>query len=71
MIIQLHSANIYQNLFYIPHNYDYMKAQGSTVVGDYINKMKTTFDINFDLYHVVKHAWLHINIEVKSSCQSL
>ena len=31
-----------------------MTAQGSTVVSDYINTMKTTFDINFDLYHALK-----------------
>ena len=46
MIKQLHSANIYQILFYIPHNYDYMTAQGSTVVSDCIDIMKTTFGIN-------------------------
>ena len=26
----------------------------TTVVGDYINKMKTTFDLNFDLYQAFK-----------------
>ena len=26
----------------------------STVVGDYINTMKTTFDLNFDVYQAVK-----------------
>jgi len=25
-----------------------------TVVGDFINTMKTTFNFNFDLYHAVK-----------------
>ena len=29
--------------------------------------MKTNFD--FDLYQAVKAAWIHINIEVKRSCQ--
>ena len=29
--------------------------QESTVVGDYINTMKTTFDFNFDLYQAFKH----------------
>ena len=28
----------------------YKKIYISTVVGDYINTMKTTFDLNFDLY---------------------
>jgi len=33
------------------------------VVGDHINTMKTTFDLNFDLYQAVKqHGYIHINI---------
>ena len=31
----------------------------TTVVGDYINTMKTTFDFNFDLYQAVKqHGYI-------------
>ena len=42
----------------------------NTVVVDYINTMKTTFDFNFDLHKAVKqHGYTHINIEVKISCQ--
>ena len=29
------------------------QTQGNTVVGDYINTMKTTFNFNFDLYQAV------------------
>ena len=29
-------------------------SSSTTVVGDYINTMKTTFDLNFDLYQTVK-----------------
>ena len=39
-----------------------------TVVGDYINRMKTTFDFNFDLHQAVKQHG-YINKEVKKSCQ--
>ena len=31
-----------------------MKIGSCTVVSDYINKMKATFDFNFDLNHAVK-----------------
>ena len=42
----------------------------NTVVGDYINTMKTNFDFNFNLYKAVKqYGYAHINIEVKISCQ--
>ena len=41
----------------------------TTVVGDYINTMKTTFDLNFYLYQSVNAARIHMNIEVKRSCQ--
>ena len=37
-----------------------------TLVGNYINTMKTTFDLNCNSYQ----AWIHINIEVIRSCQS-
>ena len=41
----------------------------STLVGDYINTMKTTFDFKFDLYKAVKQQRYTINIEVKRNCQ--
>ena len=40
----------------------------STVVGEYINTMKTTF-FEFDLYLAVKQPWIHINISVNRNCQ--
>jgi len=40
------------------------------VVDDYINTMKTAFDLNFDSKQAVKQQrHTHINIEVKRSCQ--
>ena len=41
-----------------------------TAVGDYINTIKTAFDLNFDFYQAVKQHvyWIHINKEVKISC---
>ena len=30
-----------------------------TVVGDYINTMKTTYDLNFDFYQAVKSMDTH------------
>ena len=41
----------------------------STLVGDYINTMKTTFDFKFDLYKAVKQQRYTLNIEVKRNCQ--
>ena len=39
-------------------NFSSIFNEYTTVVGDYINKMKTTFDFNFDLYKAFKqHAW--------------
>ena len=35
----------------------------------YSNTIKTTFYFNFDLNHSCWTAWIHINIEVKRSCQ--
>ena len=32
----------------------YSRSPITTVVGDYINIMKTTFDFNFDLYQALK-----------------
>ena len=40
-LLKLRNKNFF-NLFSVPHS--------NTVVGDYINTMKTTFDFNFDLY---------------------
>ena len=42
----------------------------STVVGVYINTMKTTFDLNFDSYETVKqHGYaVRTSIEVQRSC---
>ena len=34
------------------------------MVGDYINKMKTTFEFNFD-FNKLLTAWIHKNMEVK------
>ena len=40
-----------------------------SAVGDYINTMKTTFDLNFDLYQAVKqHGRINIKV-LKRSCQ--
>jgi len=41
-------------LFFIWGLYFVKKIQASTVVGDYINIMKITFDFNFDLYQAFK-----------------
>ena len=38
-----------------------------TGVGDNINTMKTTFDLNFDLYQAVKQLQIHINIESREA----
>ena len=35
-------------------NRDFQIVGITTVVGDYLNIMKTNFDFNFDLYHAVK-----------------
>ena len=33
------------------------------MVGDHTNTIKTTLDLNFDLYQAVKqHGYIHINI---------
>ena len=42
----------------------------STVVGVYINTMKTTFDLNFDSYETVEqHRYaVRTSIEVQRSC---
>ena len=42
-----------------------------TVVGDYTNTMKAILDFNLDINQAVKqHGYIvHINIEVKRSCQ--
>ena len=41
------------------------KEGSPTVVGNYNNTMKTTFEFNFDLNYAVKQHGLHKNIEVK------
>ena len=51
----VHSFNVLQNKFCI-------------VVGEYINTMKTTFDLNFELCKAVKH---HENPETKKSREAL
>ena len=42
-----------------------------TVVADFINIMKTTFDFNFDLYQAFKQDvyCIHKNMETKRSCR--
>ena len=37
----------------------------NTVVGNYNNTMKTTFELNFDLNYAVKQHGIHKNIEIK------
>jgi len=39
------------------------------VVVDYIIKMKTTFDINLDLYVAFKQNGCNKNMDLKRSCQ--
>ena len=57
------NKHIQANLWFKLHtvHIDLKKKVLSTVVGDYINSIKTTFDLNFDSYH--------ISIEVRGSCQ--
>ena len=42
----------------------------NTVIGDYINTMKTTsIDFKFDFVSSFSTAWRNMNIEIKRSCQ--
>ena len=38
----------------------------STMVRDYIDTMKTTFDFNFNLYQAVKHSLMHNIVNYKT-----
>ena len=55
-------GNLYLNFrsFYIPITAQVLQVFGlCTVVGDYINTMKTTFDFNFYLNEAVKQHDTH------------